>query len=70
MTEGLRAILELVARQPHLPRTYMALLVGQDHDTLAARLAEGTAAGLLAERGSCCGQETTFAITPAGMRAL
>lgn len=70
MTGELRAVLELVARQPHLPRTYMALLLGQDPDTLAARLAEGAAAGLVAEQGSCCGQETTFAITPAGMRAL
>lgn len=66
----LRDAMTLVARQPQLPLTYMALLLRQDHDELLLRLHAAAAVGWLAEHRACCGQQARFSLTPEGQRVL
>lgn len=66
----LRDALELVARRPGLPPTYMALMLHQDHRELTLRLQAAAAVGWLTEQRACCGQQARYAITAAGRAVL
>ncbi len=58
----LRDALELVARRPSLPPSYMALVLKQDAGELRVRLDVLVGLGLLSAEVACCGREQRYRV--------